>query len=571
MHEEGPRVSALHDTSIPPDRRILCSVLFWLQLALLAVLIISATAPLVGQGRWPVTTGEWTAMVGPAAAAMIAIAIFIVGTANGRAQHRRLAGLYDRLRAALTSSLAADEALRVSDEQRRTGTRRLLGQLARGRAGEERLRIALAKGRASDESLRIAVESGRAGKASLRAAVASSAVSDEKLRLSVAAGEVGAEALRVSVAAGIKGAEALRVSIAQGIDAASTTLAVVDTVDAAITLYAPDGHIMLTNDTARTLAVLSRSQEPDPHEFGGDRVTPIPHFDQVLARAARGQLVTRRAYWVGTGEAQRAIMSTSQYVRRSSGELIGTVVASHDVTPLARTRDEFLETVSHELRTPLTSMIGYLEIIEEALDLEVTGIAQEFEVIQRNTDRLLKLVNDLLLTAEGEPPSDRRPFDVGELAVKSMNAIRDRAGRSGIVVVVDDLPPVVAEVDADRIGDVFDKVLSNALKFNRPGGEISLSASADQTHAIVRITDTGVGMNADDRQRMFERFYRAPSARTNMIAGAGLGLTTAKIIVDAHHGSITAASTLGAGTTVTIRLPLGTGLPVVTDLPLAVG
>ena len=514
-------MSALNDTSIEPDRRLLCSVLFWMQLALLAVLVASAAGPLIGQGRWPGTTGEWTSTIGPAAAALIAVAIFVVGTANGRAQRRRLAGLYDRLRAAVTSGLAGAEALRVSDERRKT------------------------RARQSDEQLRVAVASG--------------AVSDEKLRLSVAAGLVGAEALRVSVAEGIAGAEALRVSIAQGIDAASTTLAVVDTVDAAITLYAPDGHILLTNDTARTLAVLARSQELDPLEFADDRVTPIPRFDQVLARAARGQLVTRRAYWVGTGDAQRAIMSTSQYVRRASGELIGTVVASHDVTPLARTRDEFLETVSHELRTPLTSMIGYLEIIEEAVDLEDTGIAQEFEVIQRNTDRLLKLINDLLLTAEGEPPSDRRPFDVTALAVKSLDAIRRGASAAGVRLTMTDAAPAVAEVDADRIGDVLDKVLSNALKFNRANGEITVSVVSEGTEAVVRIADTGVGMSTGEQQRMFERFYRAPSARAGMIAGAGLGLTTAKIIVDAHNGSITAVSGLGEGTTVEIRLPLTTG------------
>ncbi|MGY4860047.1 sensor histidine kinase [Cryobacterium sp. AP23] len=556
-------MSASNDPSTEPERRVLWSALYWVQIALLAVIVAGSSAPLIGAGRWPGTTGEWTSTIAPVLAALIAIYLFSVGTANGRAQRSRLAASYDKLRIAVRNGLAGDEALRVSNEKRVTVARRLRVMVAQGRAGDEKLRAALAKGRASDEHLRMAVESGLEADENLRVAVASGAVSDEKLRVSVAAGVEGAEALRVSVAKGKEGAEALRVSIAQGIDAASTTLAVVDTVDAAITLYAPDGHIMLTNDTARTLAVLSRSEELDPAEFADDRITPIPRFDQVLARAARGQLVTRRAYWVGTGDAQRAIMSTSQYVRRASGELIGTVVASHDVTPLARTRDEFLETVSHELRTPLTSMIGYLEIIEEALDLEDTGIAQEFEVIQRNTDRLLKLVNDLLLTAQGEPPSDRRPFDVAAVALNSVNTIRRQADAAGIQVVGTDSGPVVAEVDADRLGDVFDKVLSNALKFNRPDGRIELSVSTDATDAVVRITDTGVGMTDDDRKRMFERFFRAQSARTGMIAGAGLGLTTAKIIVDAHHGSITAASTLGVGTTVEIRLPLvSASLPV---------
>jgi two-component system phosphate regulon sensor histidine kinase PhoR len=358
------------------------------------------------------------------------------------------------------------------------------------------------------------------------------------------------------VANAIEGAEALRVSIAQGIDAASTTLAVVDTVDAAITLYAPDGHILLTNDTARTLAILARSGELDPHEFGDDRVTLIPRFDQVLARAARGQLVTRRAYWVGTGDAQRAIMSTSQYVKRASGELIGTVVASHDVTPLARTRDEFLETVSHELRTPLTSMIGYLELIEDSLDLSEAGIAQEFEILQRNTNRLLRLINDLLLTARGDAPTDKRPFDLVALASKAVQAIQHHAQQLEVSLVATESQPVIAEIDADQISDVLDKVLSNALKFNKPGGQITLTCSSDETTALITIADTGIGISADDQKRMFERFYRAPSTRTDLIAGVGLGLSAAKLIIDAHHGSITAASAPGVGTTIEILLPL---------------
>ena len=531
MLDEGALMSALGTTSVTPDRRALPRSLFYAQIGLLAVVIAVAVGPLIIDGRWPGTVVEWVSTVAPTMAALIAVTIFLVGRANGVVQRRHLVESYDTLRAALRKGAAGDEALRVSTERRKFGARRLTDVVERGRVGEE----------------------------NLRAAVASGAASDEKLRLSVAAGVEGAEALRVSVAQGIKGAEALRVSIANGIDAASTTLAVVDTVDAAITLYAPDGHILLTNDTARTLAVLAQSGDLDPLEFADDRVTPIPRFDQVLARAARGQLVTRRAYWVGTGDAQRAIMSTSQYVRRASGELIGTVVASHDVTPLARTRDEFLETVSHELRTPLTSMIGYLEIIEEALDLDDTGIAQEFEVIQRNTDRLLKLINDLLLTAQGEPPSDRRPFDLTELATNSLNTIRQGAAAAGVRLTLADTGAVVAEVDADRINDVFDKVLSNALKFNRAGGRIDMSVTTDETYAIVQISDTGVGMVDDDRQRMFERFYRATAARAGMVAGAGLGLTTAKIIVEAHHGSISATSTLGEGTTVEILLPLITG------------
>jgi hypothetical protein len=256
-------MSTLGTTPISTDRRALPRSLFFAQIALLAVVIAVAVGPLIIDGRWPGTAVEWVSTVAPTAAALIAVTIFLVGRANGVVQRRRLVESYDTLRAALRKGAAGDEALRVSTERRKFGARRLTHIVERGRVVDEKL----------------------------RAAVASGVVNDEKLRLSVAAGVEGAEALRVSVAQGIQGAEELRVSIANGIDAASTTLAVVDTVDAAITLYAPDGHILLTNDTARTLAVLAQSGDLDPLEFADDRVTPHspvrPGAGQGRARAAR--------------------------------------------------------------------------------------------------------------------------------------------------------------------------------------------------------------------------------------------------------------------------------------------
>lgn len=509
---------------------------------LFAVIMGLPIAPYVAAGQWPSNGAEWAQVIVTLVAGILALAIFTTLISGSRAQQRRLERSRDQTRAARRRSALGDVALRDSLKRVSVGAKQLRESVLRGKRGDANLRDAIAQGIAGEEKLRIAVESGLVG--------------EEKLRISVAAGVRGAEALRVSVAEGAEGAEALRVSIEQGIDAASTTLAVVDTVDAAITLYAPDGHILLTNDTARALAALSRSDDASPLEFADDRVTLIPRFDQVLARAARGQLVTRRAYWVGEGDAQRAIMSTSQYVKRESGELIGTVVASHDVTPLARTRDEFLQTVSHELRTPLTSMIGYLEVIEDALDLEDTCIAQEFEVIQRNTNRLLALINDLLLTAENEPPSDQRAFDVGVLATNSINAIREGAQLAGIRIVDTVVPSVVASVDADRIGEVFDKLLSNALKFNRPGGQIQVLVESTEADVIIRVSDTGVGISETDLTHVCERFFRSSSARVDAKAGAGLGLSAAKLIVDAHEGFMNVTSELGAGTTVEVRLPL---------------
>jgi signal transduction histidine kinase len=543
-------MSPIYPTTAPPAGN---RVHLGIQVVASMVIILASGVALTVRWTEEATISAWSSLAGALGLIMLSS---VVATARSRRTMRRdLANAHDDLREAAANATVGDEALRVSELSHASSEQSLSESIALGRLGETKLQIAVAKGLEDDALLQHAVESALEGDANLSLAVALGLAGDEKLRLSVAAGLVGAEALRVSVAKGIEGAEALRVSIEQGIDAATTTLAVVDSVDAAITLYAPDGHILLTNDTARELAILARSGEADPHEFGDDRVTLIPHFDQVLARAARGELVTRRAYWVGVGDAQRAIMSTSQYVKRLSGELIGTVVASHDVTPLARSRDEFLETVSHELRTPLTSMIGYLELIEDSLDLDEAGIVHEFEIVRRNTDRLLLLINDLLLTAKGDLPSDREQVDVVAVALKSLDALAHTVEQSKVQVIVGDTQPIFAEIDAARIGDVFDKVLSNALKFNRPGGQVELSFRTNPKFAIISIADNGIGISDDDQKRIFERFFRAPSTRTEVVAGVGLGLSAAKLIVDAHHGSITVVSSPGVGTTVEISLP----------------
>jgi signal transduction histidine kinase len=469
----------------------------------------------------------------------------------------------ENLRAAVASGLIGDENLRIAVASGLEGDENLRIAVASGLEGDENLRIAVASGLVGDENLRIAVASGIELDESLRASVASGLQGAERLRISLADGIVGAEALRVSVADGIDGAEALRVSVAQGLDAASAALAVVDTVDAGITFYGPDGAILLTNDTARAL-VESGDLDPAtgvrrPMVFEDDRVTEVPDSEYVLARAARGQVVTRRAYWVGTREHQRAIMATSQFVRRASGDFLGTVVATHDVTPLAEAihaRDEFLETVSHELRTPLTSIIGYLEVIRDMVNLTESGIQAEFQAIERNSQRLLKLIVDLLLTAEGQATVERRPFDIAELARNSLNAVRPAAEARDIRLIDSDLHSVLAEVDADRIGDVLDKLVSNALKFSSAGCTVSVGVVRDDSEVVVTVTDDGTGIGADDQLHIFERFYRSSIARTGVVPGAGLGLSTAKVIVDSHHGSITVQSELGVGSTFELRLPL---------------
>ncbi|MCW2498280.1 HAMP domain-containing sensor histidine kinase, partial [Jatrophihabitans sp.] len=251
--------------------------------------------------------------------------------------------------------------------------------------------------------------------------------------------------------------------------------------------------------------------------------------------------------------------ATSQYARRESGELIGTVVATHDVTLLAvaiRSRDEFLSTISHELRTPLTSILGYLEVMEDHPDFADTGMAKEVDAIQRNSHRLHALISALITTARGQLSVDRRPYDVSRLVGNSVNAAQEKAQKASVTVTADELPVTIAEIDADHINSVIDALITNGITFTDPGGAVNVSVSNDDENLVISVADTGIGMNADDLGHIFDRFFRASSARKNEVPGSGLGLTAAKTVVEAHHGTITATSIEGTGTTVVVRLPL---------------
>jgi signal transduction histidine kinase len=540
--------------------------LYWALFAVAGNCVV-ALLPYLRMGRLPNSAEEWGSSALPAAiVAALTIAVHFVATRD-RNRRADLINAYENLRVSVALGVDGDEKLRVSVAEGVDSAEALRVSVAEGVDSAEALRVSVAEGLEGAEALRVSVAEGMDSAEALRVSVAENAQGAEALRLSVVAGRASAEALQISVEEGAHGAEALRVSIAEALDAASTALTVVDTVDAGITFYDPSGAVMFTNETARALLITSQSGNSTRADgaalvFEDDRITPIAPDDYVFARARRGELVTRRSYRVGMGTSQRAIMATSQYVRRADGVLIGTVVATHDVTLLAdaiAARDQFLTTVSHELRTPLTSMIGYLELIEDSLDLRDAGIADEFTIVQRNSQRLLALITDLLATAEGQSSLERRAVDISEIASTALDGIHSAASAAGVVVISPDLEPIDAEVDAVRISDVLDKILSNAVKFNRPGGTISLTVDVVGRNVVVRVTDSGIGMSEQDLPYIFDRFFRGSTSRSGEVAGTGLGLSTARLIVKAHHGEIRAESVLGEGTTIEVELPVLVG------------
>jgi signal transduction histidine kinase len=223
----------------------------------------------------------------------------------------------------------------------------------------------------------------------------------------------------------------------------------------------------------------------------------------------------------------------------------------------ARLREEFVGVVSHELRTPLTSILGYIEMIRE--DARGLGADQQayFDIVKRNANRLLSLVGDLLLVAAADDGSlrlDLQEVDFETLVRESVAAARVAADRKGISLTVS-AAPAPLHGDPLRLAQMLDNVVSNAIKFTPDGGRVAVTATAHDDVVLLEVQDSGVGIAPADRERIFERFFRARATTQDTVTGAGLGLAITKAIVDAHGGTIGVESRVGEGTSFRILLP----------------
>jgi signal transduction histidine kinase len=226
---------------------------------------------------------------------------------------------------------------------------------------------------------------------------------------------------------------------------------------------------------------------------------------------------------------------------------------------LMRLRGDFVASVSHELRTPLTSIIGYLELLKDDESAGLTPTQQTFlSVVHRSAYRLRGLVGDLLLVAEAEGGAlalDLHDVDIGALAEECVEAARPAADAKEIELSLSRGEIGQIQGDPDRLAQMMDNLVSNAIKFTPDGGRVVVRTAFENGEALFEVTDTGFGISSADQAHLFDRFFRARPAVDKAIRGTGLGLTITKAIVDAHKGSITVTSTLGKESTFLVRLP----------------
>lgn len=228
---------------------------------------------------------------------------------------------------------------------------------------------------------------------------------------------------------------------------------------------------------------------------------------------------------------------------------------------LDQQKTDFMATVSHELRTPLTSITGYLELIREG-DLGQPDPSQEraLDVINRNAVRLRGLIEDLLvlgrIESQGLDPSFR-PVDLQELVGHVTESLAPVADRHQVKLVVLPWPEGgVVSGDAGQLERALTNVVGNAVKFTPEGGTVTISALVEATRLRLACRDTGMGVPAEDQDRMFTRFFRGSNATEKTIPGTGLGLPIVKAIIEANRGLVELHSVEGEGTTVVLDLPL---------------
>jgi two-component system, OmpR family, sensor kinase len=278
-------------------------------------------------------------------------------------------------------------------------------------------------------------------------------------------------------------------------------------------------------------------------------VRPMSNLAAVTQRIRGGDLSARAEV---RGAAEVAIVAQS--LNEMAGEVEQVVGGLREVDEL---KTRFLSTVSHELRTPLTSINGYLQLLEQGIVGDLTPEQRDYvRVGQRNGRRLAMLIDDLLMLSRfdaGRIDLKSEPVDLAEQLRhlrEEMEPVADEAETRLELDVPDEL---VVEGDARRLQQSLANLVANAIKFNRPGGEVRMHASARNGEAIVEVSDEGVGIPSAELERIGERFFRA-STTTNM-PGSGLGLAITREIVERHGGRLDIESEVGKGSRFRITLP----------------
>jgi len=288
-------------------------------------------------------------------------------------------------------------------------------------------------------------------------------------------------------------------------------------------------------------------------------------LDQILLTAMEqdGVYTNEVAARTGVGRSHRPLRLYVSAMRQD-GRNVGAVALVEDITELRRLeqiRTDFAANVSHELKTPLTSIKGFVETLQEGA-IENPPMARKFlRIIMMEADRLTRLINDILTITKFESGTDEvplTPIPLDQRAFEVCEMLEFHAGDKQINLKAPQLskPHVFIMGNPDRVQQMLINLIENAIKYNQPGGSVTVSVYASQENAQFLVSDTGIGIAEEHIPRLFERFYRVDKGRSRSMGGTGLGLAIVKHIVKSMGGMIEVHSKLGEGTEFLVTIPL---------------
>ena len=303
-------------------------------------------------------------------------------------------------------------------------------------------------------------------------------------------------------------------------------------------------------ETATQMSILDLLDGENPYTYN-ELLSKTPEI-HLSRRDANDEFVTLRVNFA--------------LIRKESGFISGLVAVLHDATEQEKEERErrlFVSNVSHELRTPLTSVKSYLEALDDgALNEE---IAPNFiKVSLDETNRMMRMISDLLALSRIDNKSTQLDVEMTNFTafmtyiLNRFDQIKSQETNPGkFYEIIRDYPvnSIWVEIDTDKMTQVVDNILNNAIKYSPDGGQITVSMKTTDSQLIVSISDQGLGIPKKDLPLIFDRFYRVDKARSRAQGGTGLGLSIAKEIVKQHNGFIWAKSEYGKGSTFTIVLP----------------
>jgi two-component system phosphate regulon sensor histidine kinase PhoR len=329
------------------------------------------------------------------------------------------------------------------------------------------------------------------------------------------------------------------------------TEAIIAGMSSGVTVFDRDARVILANSSMQNLL--------DLHGAASGKIPMELVRDPAIESAVREALAGSDPPPVDlTTTSHRVLLAKAAAVRARSGEVELAVMVFHDLTEVRRTekmRKDFVANVSHEFKTPLTSIRGYAETLLNS-EPEDPAVKREFlEAIERNSELLQALVDDLLVLAglERELPAQKEPLALRELLEQQIRTKQHALTEKQIEVSLD-CPHIEVLADRARLIRAVSNLIDNAIYYNRAGGSVRI-AVAEADHGIrIDFRDTGVGIPQEALVRVFERFYRVEKSRTREHGGTGLGLAIARHAIESQGGTISVTSRLGVGSTFTIHL-----------------